>query len=516
MELTTSPYSGSWNTIGISNGNHTLTATARDAAGNTRTSNPVTITINNNTAPILSSIGSKTVTTGTQLSFTVLGSDAENNTLIYTTTSLPSDSTFSNRTFTWTPSVVGVYTPRFTISDGTLSDFENVTITVIAPLPLSLDRDSDGVADATDRCPDTPPDARSRVNLYGCPKPFITKFTIVPDPNNVDIKSLSSMEIYNTYGKVEYESGSYALVRGENTLDIDSNMTIDRGTITINSTNLPEFNKPAKITLSGLTLTTPVILKDGILCTTCTVVSYTGGTLIFRVSSFSTYTVEETVTPTTGGGSTYNVPPVDVVTSTGTFNPTVSQRLGTIVTTTSNKYLGLSQLLRSLYRGLTGEDVRTLQRFLVIEGLLTIDAPTTYFGILTEASVKAFQARNNIVSSGDPASTGYGAVGPKTRTAINALISSSPQTSLPTVVPSSINVPITKTLIYDMTDPQVVTLQSYLISKGYLTSQPTGYFGNLTLTAVKKFQCEKLSICSGTAETSGWGVVGGRTRAGMR
>jgi peptidoglycan hydrolase-like protein with peptidoglycan-binding domain len=49
-ELTTAPYSGSWNTNGVSNGSHTLTAVARDAAGNTRTSSPVTITVAN-TAP---------------------------------------------------------------------------------------------------------------------------------------------------------------------------------------------------------------------------------------------------------------------------------------------------------------------------------------------------------------------------------------------------------------------------------------------------------------------------------
>ena len=45
--LTTAPYSGTWNTIGVTNGNHTLTAVATDVAGNTNTSNPITITISN-------------------------------------------------------------------------------------------------------------------------------------------------------------------------------------------------------------------------------------------------------------------------------------------------------------------------------------------------------------------------------------------------------------------------------------------------------------------------------------
>ena len=48
----TSPYSVSWNTTTVGNGNHTLTAKARDAAGNTTTSSPVVVNVNNDlTAP---------------------------------------------------------------------------------------------------------------------------------------------------------------------------------------------------------------------------------------------------------------------------------------------------------------------------------------------------------------------------------------------------------------------------------------------------------------------------------
>jgi hypothetical protein len=46
-EDTTSPYSITWNTTTATNGSHTLTATARDAAGNTTTSAGVTLTVNN-------------------------------------------------------------------------------------------------------------------------------------------------------------------------------------------------------------------------------------------------------------------------------------------------------------------------------------------------------------------------------------------------------------------------------------------------------------------------------------
>ena len=46
-EDTASPYGVSWNTTTATNGTHTLTAVARDAAGNTTTSAAVSVTVNN-------------------------------------------------------------------------------------------------------------------------------------------------------------------------------------------------------------------------------------------------------------------------------------------------------------------------------------------------------------------------------------------------------------------------------------------------------------------------------------
>src|SRR5207245_3276339 len=50
-EDTAAPYSVSWDTTKSTNGNHTLTARARDAAGNTNTSSPVTVTVSNAPPP---------------------------------------------------------------------------------------------------------------------------------------------------------------------------------------------------------------------------------------------------------------------------------------------------------------------------------------------------------------------------------------------------------------------------------------------------------------------------------
>jgi hypothetical protein len=50
-EITSSPFSTMWNSTTVADGSHTLTAVARDAAGNTTTSNAVVVTVNNAPPP---------------------------------------------------------------------------------------------------------------------------------------------------------------------------------------------------------------------------------------------------------------------------------------------------------------------------------------------------------------------------------------------------------------------------------------------------------------------------------
>ncbi|HET7364576.1 MAG TPA: N,N-dimethylformamidase beta subunit family domain-containing protein [Burkholderiales bacterium] len=57
-EATATPYAAPWNTINATNGSHTITAIARDAAGNRTTSSAVTVTVMNDTTPPSVSISS--------------------------------------------------------------------------------------------------------------------------------------------------------------------------------------------------------------------------------------------------------------------------------------------------------------------------------------------------------------------------------------------------------------------------------------------------------------------------
>jgi spore germination protein len=68
-----------------------------------------------------------------------------------------------------------------------------------------------------------------------------------------------------------------------------------------------------------------------------------------------------------------------------------------------------------------------------------------------------------------------------------------------------------RTLTSGMSGADVTTVQNELSNKGYLTATPTGYFGVATLAAVKKFQCDKGIVCSG----SSYGMVGPATQAAL-
>ncbi|MDO8522262.1 MAG: peptidoglycan-binding protein [bacterium] len=74
----------------------------------------------------------------------------------------------------------------------------------------------------------------------------------------------------------------------------------------------------------------------------------------------------------------------------------------------------------TMKRGSSGADVTRLQQFLAQDKTVYPEGTITgTYGPLTEKAVQRFQAKNGIASSGTP-DTGYGAVGPRTATAIAA------------------------------------------------------------------------------------------------
>lgn len=76
----------------------------------------------------------------------------------------------------------------------------------------------------------------------------------------------------------------------------------------------------------------------------------------------------------------------------------------------------------TLRRGSSGDDVSRLQQFLARDTSVYPEASITgYYGALTELAVQRWQIKNGIVLSGTAATTGFGAVGPKTLAAMRTV-----------------------------------------------------------------------------------------------
>ncbi|MBI4093761.1 right-handed parallel beta-helix repeat-containing protein [Candidatus Kaiserbacteria bacterium] len=139
-------------------------------------------------------------------------------------------------------------------------------------------------------------------------------------------------------------------------------------------------------------------------------------------------------------------------------------------------------LTRSLSFGSRGSDVKQLQQFLISKNLLASDSATGYFGRLTEAAVKKFQCAQNIVCAGSPSTTGYGAVGPRTRAAIarqceSASVHESGRSSPPDTTPYARPV-----IPADVTNTPPPTSCTSLAPQTQTLSCPSGQTGSITRT----------------------------------
>jgi peptidoglycan hydrolase-like protein with peptidoglycan-binding domain len=96
---------------------------------------------------------------------------------------------------------------------------------------------------------------------------------------------------------------------------------------------------------------------------------------------------------------------------------------------------------RNLYPGQTdvqtGGNVTKLQNFLKSERLLDEALPNGFYGKATQQAVEKFQSSNELVSSGTPASTGFGSFGPRTRKLLSVkCVPPRPNTSIKVTSPN--------------------------------------------------------------------------------
>ncbi len=123
----------SWTPNSSQSGSYTATFTVADGKGGSD-SETITITVANvNQPPVLSTVGSRTISEGSALNINLSASDADGNNLTYSVSGNPSGSSLSGNTFSWTPTSTqsGSYTVTFTVDDGVgSSDSETITISV--------------------------------------------------------------------------------------------------------------------------------------------------------------------------------------------------------------------------------------------------------------------------------------------------------------------------------------------------------------------------------------------------
>lgn len=163
------------------------------------------------------------------------------------------------------------------------------------------------------------------------------EFTGLNRGGSTDFYSYSYSELHNLEN-VTLEDTRYGRIRFLQPINVVDPSNIKDGAVNINKyvriankhisldpEGLPGFDKPAELTFYSLTLTDPLILRDGLPCheNICSASNYENGTLYFNVTNFSTYTIvessdyyrsgEESYKSSSKGGGGYFVVPSEEI-----------------------------------------------------------------------------------------------------------------------------------------------------------------------------------------------------------
>jgi peptidoglycan hydrolase-like protein with peptidoglycan-binding domain len=162
-------------------------------------------------------------------------------------------------------------------------------------------------------------------------------------------------------------------------------------------------------------------------------------------------------------------------------------------------------LQRTLYFGVTGDDVAHLQSFLARSPLLYPEGMVTgYYGEYTARAVKRYQCAQNIVCSGEEVD-GYGVLGPITRKHVSGFKRAQVQNTKQKKVAnaqSAVCPVITQTLALGSRTNEVVVLKKFLAQSGVLSGVVyTNYFGTVTEKALQVWQKKSNIEPTGSTDT---------------
>ena len=95
--------------------------------------------------------------------------------------------------------------------------------------------------------------------------------------------------LINDFHLIDTLIGSYTIDPGGNGAAFSSDIQVSFNSAIVDASSQAGLDRPAEITLRGLSFTDPVILRDGEACPPedgCTLLSYEGGIAVFRVESW--------------------------------------------------------------------------------------------------------------------------------------------------------------------------------------------------------------------------------------
>lgn len=304
------------------------------------------------------------------------------------------------------------------------------------------------------------------------------------DPSNPVTPTASVLPTYTIGGTISGLSGTVIL----------QNNTGDNLSVSANGS----FTFVTKL-IDAATYSVTVLTQPS--SQTCSVSSGSGTVSTEGITSVSVTCSDNAVTPT----------PTPVTTSyssgvSGSFYVAPKIIATTTTATTTCTTLMYPIITKQLSLGMTGNDVMLLQKILALEQFFTTSSTSGIYGAQTMVAVSSFQKKNNIVISGTPETTGFGNVGPKTRTFINQLISKGKYpslgqciTSMPvlnTATTTAQSYRFTRSLTLGSTGSDVKALQVFLNAHGFTinssgvgsSGNETTYFGSATRAALMKFQ----------------------------
>lgn len=125
--------------------------------------------------------------------------------------------------------------------------------------------------------------------------------------NETQLSNLSNVVLEKTaYGKVVFEAplDIISMAGIDWVVNFDGDLNMSSNLIVVDNINLPGINKQAVLSIYGLGFTNPVIYNNGVVCSSCQLISYSSGTIRFRVNSFNGvyYIREGAVPPVCGNG----------------------------------------------------------------------------------------------------------------------------------------------------------------------------------------------------------------------